>query len=219
VSPTENTKNNRPLIFGAGLIVILALIAFFATRSDDSGSGTEGSGSDGGEDVEQIRPVTVDGQPLPPFDRDAPGGDPAVGQTAPTIKGAAFDGSEISIAPGSNPKLVIWVAHWCPHCQREVPRIVEWLKESGTPEGLDLIVVATDVDPNRPNYPPSEWLEREGLDLPTMADDAKLSSTDAMGLTAYPFFVLLDPDNKVLARDGGELTSEQLDGLVELAGT
>ncbi len=213
--PQKKPGGNRVLILGASLVALLALVAFLATRGSDEGS--DAKDSDSSTALEQIRPVTVEGQPLPPFDRDA-AEDPAVGRTAPTISGSSFDGSAISIAPGANPKLVIWVAHWCPHCQREVPRIVEWLKDSGTPEGLDMIVVATDVDPNRPNYPPSEWLDKEGLDLPTMADDAKLTSTDAMGLTAYPFFVLLDADNKVLARDGGELESDQLDALVELAG-
>lgn len=42
---------------------------------------------------------------------------------------------------------------------------------------------------------------------------------DSVGLSAYPFFVLLDRNHKVLARDAGELTTEQLDDLVELAGS
>ncbi len=217
MSPAKNTKNNRPLIFGAGLIAILALIAFFATRSDEAGSGTDGNGSGTSGEIEETGTVEVDGQPLSELNPE--GDDPTVGQTAPSLEGTSFNGSAISIEPGSQPKLVIFVAHWCPHCQREVPKIVSWLEESGTPEGLEMMVVATATDANRPNYPPSEWLEEEGLDLPTMADDSRGTAAEAYGLSGYPYFVLLDADNKVIARDTGELSTEELDGLVELAGS
>lgn len=215
MSPTKKTtnpKNNRPLIFAAGLVVILALVAFFATRSDDSGT----DGATGGAAIEEVRPVEVDGQALSEL---APqGDDPAVGRVAPTLEGTSFAGSALSIGPGPDPKLVIFVAHWCPHCQREVPKIVDWLEQEGTPEGLEMIVVATATDANRPNYPPSEWLEEEGLDLPVLADDQRGAAAKAYGLSGYPYFVLLDADNRVIARDTGELSTEELDGLVELAG-
>ena len=217
----QKTSNNRPLIFGAGLIVVLALVACFATRGEDTSTGSNGAGDSGdaatAEGVEMVRPVTVDGQALAPFAKGVQ--DPAIGQTAPEIRGSGFAGSAVNIEPGDQPQLVIFVAHWCPHCQREVPKIVQWLEDSGTPDGLDMLVVATATDPNRPNYPPSEWLDEEGLNLPTMADDEDGTAADAMGLSAYPYFVLLDRNHKVLTRDAGELSTEQLDDLVELAGS
>ena len=82
-----------------------------------------------------------------------------------------------------------------------------------------MVVVATATDPNRPNYPPSEWLEEEGLDLPVMADDANGTAARAYGLSGYPYFVLLDANNRVIARDGGELSTGELDDLVEMAGS
>jgi cytochrome c biogenesis protein CcmG, thiol:disulfide interchange protein DsbE len=211
MTPKSQPRNNRPLIFGAGLVVILAAIAFFATRDDSADSATNA-----GEGIQQVRTVTVEGQPL--AELDPQGQDPAAGQNAPTLEGSSFDGSAVSVRPGSQPKLVIFVAHWCPHCQREVPRIVSWL-ESGPPEGLDMVVVATATDPNRPNYPPSEWLDEEGLDLPVMADDANGTAARAYGLSGYPYFVLLDANNRVIARDGGELSTGELDDLVEMAGS
>jgi cytochrome c biogenesis protein CcmG/thiol:disulfide interchange protein DsbE len=214
----QKPSNNRPLIFGAVLIVVLALVAYFATRGEETSTGSNvagDSGDTGGEGIEMVRPVTVDGPALPSFERDVQ--DAAIGQTAPQIRGSGFAGSSIDIEPGDQPQLIIFVAHWCPHCQREVPKIVQWLEDSGTPEGLDMTVVATATDPNRPNYPPSEWLDEEGLNLPAMADDEDGSAAEAMGLSGYPYFVLLDRNHKVLARDTGELTTEQLDALVEMA--
>jgi thiol-disulfide isomerase/thioredoxin len=215
VAAPRKTPNNRPLIFGAGLIAVLALVAFLATRGENTGTGSKVAADSGSERTEMVRPVSVDGPALPSFVPGAP--DPASGRTAPKIRGAGFAGSPITIEPGDQPQLIIFVAHWCPHCQREVPKIVRWLKDSGTPEGVEMIVVATATDPNRPNYPPSEWLDEEGLNLPTMADDQKGTAADAMGLSAYPYFVLLDKDHRVLARDTGELSTDQLDGLVRLA--
>ena len=206
---SKKPANNRPLIFGAALVVILALVAFFATRGEDGGGPA-------GEELEQVRPVAAEGQPLAQL--PASGQDPAVGQTAPAIRGTGFDGDAVNIEPGSQPRLVIFVAHWCPHCQREVPKIVQWLEDSGSPQGLDMIVIATATDPNRPNYPPSEWLEAEGLDLPTMADDRNGTAAQAYGLSAYPYFLLMDANNRVIARDSGELSTQELDELVELAG-
>ncbi len=196
-------KSRRPLILAAAAFVLLAIVAYVATRGEDTAEAGE------------TQPVSVEGQRLAGFDPE--GDDPAVGDTAPTVSGLTFEGAEIEIAPGDEPKLVVFVAHWCPHCQREVPKIVSWLEDSGTPEGLAMMVVATATDQNRPNYPPSEWLEEEGLDLPTMADDSRGTAAEAYGLSGYPYFVLLDADNKVIARDTGELSTEELDGLVELA--
>jgi hypothetical protein len=31
----------------------------------------------------------------------------------------------------------MFVAHWCPHCQREVPRVADYLKTQGLPAGYD----------------------------------------------------------------------------------
>lgn len=44
-------------------------------------------------------------------------------------------------------------------------------------------------------------------------------AADSVGLSACPDFVLLDRNHKVLARDAGEVPTEQLDDLVELAGS
>lgn len=204
---SKKPGGNRILIMGASLVALLALVAFLATKGDDDTTNLSGEPS-------ETQAVSVTGTPLPKLT----GGDTsATGLTAPSIDGKNFAGSQITIAPSSHPKLVVFVAHWCPHCQREVPKIAGWLDDKGKPEGLEIIVVATATDANRPNYPPSEWLQEEGLDLPTLADDSDYSAAAAMGLGNYPYFVLLDADNKVLARDSGELEIEQLDALVALA--
>ena len=63
--------------------------------------------------------------------------------------------------------MAIWfVAHWCPHCQAEVPRIVALAEQGRLPEGVDVAAVSTAVDATAPNYPPSAWLDRVGWPFP-----------------------------------------------------
>ena len=50
-----------------------------------------------------------------------PNNDPARGAVAPVLKGFAFDGTPLTIAPTGKPMMVVFLAHWCSHCNAEVP--------------------------------------------------------------------------------------------------
>ena len=186
------------------LVAALAVVAVLATRSGGGGGGTDANQA-------QSRPVQVTGAPLP-ADTDA-ANDPAVGKAAPELRGASFDGSPVAITDDGKAKLVVFVAHWCPHCQREVPVLVRWLQDGKLPASVSLYVVSTAVDRARPNWPPSTWLGEAGLTAPVLADDAQGSAASAYGLSAFPFFTAVNTDGKVVARDSGELTPAQLDRL------
>jgi thiol-disulfide isomerase/thioredoxin len=148
------------------------------------------------------------------------GSDPAVGKPFPALRGqSVFDGSPVAIEPDGQAKLVLFVAHWCPHCQREVPRVVTYLEENPPPDGLAVYAVSSSVDPGKNNYPPSAWLIGEGWSYPTLADDAQASALAAAGVSAFPFFVAIDAAGNVVARDSGELSEDQLAALLDkLAG-
>ena len=61
----------------------------------------------------------------------------------PTLTGQSlFDGSDMTIAPTGKPQAIVFLAHWCPHCQAEVPRIVA-LAKAGKLDGIDVVGVAT----------------------------------------------------------------------------
>jgi thiol-disulfide isomerase/thioredoxin len=164
-------------------------------------------------DVEQTRPVTIDGTPLPQLpDSDV---DPATGMVAPVLKGASFDGKAQTIGGRTGkPTLVMFVAHWCPHCQAEVPRVVGWRADGTIPAGIDLVAVSTAASANYPNYPPSAWLERVKWPGRVMADDDQSSAATAYGLPVYPFFVALDKEGKVVDRGSGELDQASIQQLV-----
>jgi cytochrome c biogenesis protein CcmG/thiol:disulfide interchange protein DsbE len=137
-------------------------------------------------------------------------------EVAPVVTGETFEGDAITI-PGDGPAVIVFLAHWCPHCQREVPVIVDWLAENGAPDGVELLGVATAIDEGRENFPPDEWLEREGWTVPTMVDDADSSTATKYGLTAFPYFVAVDGDGTIVDRRSGELTMAQLEAMIAAA--
>jgi hypothetical protein len=109
--------------------------------------------------------------------------------------------------------VLLFLAHWCPHCQREVPLVQGWVDGGGLPADVELVSVSTAIDPNAPNYPPDDWLQREGWTAPVITDSTG-SVADAYGLSAFPFWVFVNADGTVAGRLTGELTTDQLDQIV-----
>ena len=203
-------RSKGVLVAAAVAVVVLGLIAVLATRGGDD---------DGGDPVPdaaaEVQPVEVTGAPLPELAN--PASDPAVGQPAPTVSGASFNGTGVSIGGTGRPQLIFFLAHWCPHCQKEVPLVVDWLDDQGAPDGVDLRAVSTGVNEAAPNYPPSSWLAEEDWPVRTLVDDERSSAAAVFGLSGYPFFVALDAEGRVAARASGELTVPQIEALVEAA--
>jgi cytochrome c biogenesis protein CcmG/thiol:disulfide interchange protein DsbE len=166
--------------------------------------------------LQQNGPITVTGTALDPYDSTV--NDLSIGTAAPVVEGESFDGTPITIGgPTNNPTFVVFLAHWCSHCNEEVPELIE-LEEAGRiPEGLDVIGVSTAVVADRDNYPPSEWIDDRGWPWPTMADDEELSAINAMGGTSFPFAVVLDTDGTVLARRAGQATGDETVAFLEAA--
>ena len=188
---------------------VIVLVLAVATASCGGNDGKKKSA----EGVEETRPVTISGAALPEFPRS--GADPAVGTTIPEATGQSFDGSPVAIRHDGRPKLILFVAHWCPHCRKEVPLLADYLKSHPLPAGVDLYTVSTGVVSNRPNYPPSAWLKSEGWTVKTLADSDKGQAADAFGLSAYPFFVAADAQGNVVARTSGEITTDQFAALAQ----
>jgi thiol-disulfide isomerase/thioredoxin len=176
-----------------------------------SASTASGGGSSVGGGSGAVKPPTISGDALPPYTRD--GTDAAAGLAAPEVAGTDLVGNSVAIAADGRPKAIIFLAHWCPHCQAEVPVIQAWVNAGGVPDGIDLVSVATGIDPNRPNYPPDAWFQREGWTVPVIADTTN-AVAEAYGLTLYPFWVFVGPDGKVVARAAGEMTVPDLEAML-----
>lgn len=142
--------------------------------------------------------------------------DPAVGSAIPSVTGADFEGSVVEIDPANGtPKVILFLAHWCSHCQDEVPAVQDYFDANSLPDGVEFVSVATSTDPSRPNFPPSDWLERESWIAPVVVDDEARTVANAFGLTAFPFWVVVGPDGTVLERVAGSVNVEALPGLFD----
>lgn len=206
----EAKRKPNVLAFALIGIVALALVAVVVGLA----AGGDDDDDAGGDVAIEAGDVEVSGGgDLAPF---ADGDDPAVGLPAPVLTGETFAGDAITV-PGDGPAVVVFLAHWCPHCRREVPVLVDWLAENGQPDGVELFGVATSITPDRENYPPSRWLEDEGWDVPTLVDAEDSGGATAFGLTSFPYFVAIDGDGNVAARASGELTIDQVEQLVAAA--
>ena len=221
----ESRKRNPALLVGAlagAIVIVIAVVAIVLGGSKKGGDGGSGGTSSAAANAtQQTAAVTATGTPLPPFPEGAglvadAATDPAVGKVPPTLAGESFDGSKLTIDPADGrAKVVLFVAHWCPHCQAEVPRVQKWIDDGNLPKGVDLYAVATSTTESRPNFPPSAWLASEGFSPKVLLDDENGTAAQAWGLTGFPYFVMLDGDGKVVRRASGEVPPEQFDSLVK----
>lgn len=221
--------NGRWVLPGAVLVVVIAAVLAFAlggrspSASPSASAVTSPSSS--------VSAAPTDASSLPPsasgtaapagpttivgtLPRYAgPNGDTAIGRPVPVVHGSSFDGSAVSIEPTGRPQMILFVAHWCPHCQREVPLLQAWLDAKGPPDGIDLRSVATGIDPTLPNYPPDAWLAREHWSVPVLVDgDDRIAS--AFGLSAYPYWVFVDAQGNIALRATGELTIANVEAVL-----
>jgi hypothetical protein len=199
-----------PLV-GGGLVLAAALAAIVLTSGSDDGSSprptTSASAGAAGPEIEP----TITGTSLPAFADVA--GDPAVGSTIPTVEGSDFTGQPTAIALDGRPKVLLFLAHWCGHCQTEVPIVQDWIDAGLAPDDVDIVSVATSIDASLPNYPPEDWLAEEGWTSPVIVDRGG-TVADAYGLTAFPFWVFVGGDGQVTGRLTGELSIADLEVII-----
>ena len=191
----QGTASRRPVPFvvaGIGLVVVGAAVIAVALAL-------------GQPTIPQPSTATtvVSGTPLPEYTAGA--ADPAVGMALPSLSNIGLDGAPMTISADGRAKAIVVLAHWCPHCQAEVPRIVDWLAANTVPNGVDIVALTTNISPTQTNYPPSEWLEREGWTVPTMIDDAASTGYLALGGMNFPGWVFVGADGNVQLRTTGEL--------------
>ncbi len=199
---SKNGSSNKSVWLIGSIAAAIAIAAIVAVA-------TQSSSDDVVTGVEEFNSVEVSGDPLPQYSDST--SDTAIGMTAPTLTGKGFTGNTIVTGPGA-PTLLVFLAHWCPHCQREVPLLVQWNRDGLVPSGLDVIAITTSSDPASPNFPPSEWLAREEFPplWPVMTDSGEKTAANAMGVSGFPFFVLLDSNGKVALRISGEIEMQAL---------
>ncbi|HET7846627.1 MAG TPA: TlpA disulfide reductase family protein [Acidimicrobiia bacterium] len=204
--PAQSSRNLSTLWWTLGGLVGLALIVLLAISiaGEEELDASIGFGE-----------VTLEGDVLPAL--ADPINDAAVGMIAPTVSGADWEDNPSTISPDGRPKILIFLAHWCPHCQAEVPVVQQWLDDGGLPDGVDIYSLTVATDQLRPNWPPQDWLVEEGWTVPVIMDDEIGTAAAAYGMVGTPMYVVLDGENKVLQRISGEIGVAGLETLAQIA--
>jgi thiol-disulfide isomerase/thioredoxin len=162
-------------------------------------------------------PVAVEGEPIS-IAYPEEGADPAVGLPSPVITVLDYDDQEVVIGASGSAQVLVFLAHWCPVCDRELPTLRDIVSADGVPDGVELVFVTTGLDPGRPNWPPKRWLEDAGLgSVTTVRDDVGDPLMRAFGLRAYPAWAVIDSEGTVVARRQGLLSAVGVAQLLDLA--
>ena len=193
--------NKNFIIAGAVVLVLGLAIAIGVTLSSEPVA----AGLPEGE-------ISVVGDSLPQYAGENDD-NVALGLAAPTFSAPEQNSEIFQLEKNGNSKALLFLAHWCPHCQREVPVVQRFIDSNGVPPGIDVIAVATSIDRGRDNYPPQEWLQREGWSE-TQIYDLDREIGEAYGLNAFPYWVFLDKDLNVLARRTGNLPEDMVGALL-----
>ena len=193
--------NKNFIIAGAVILVLGLAIAIGVTLSSEPVA----AGLPEGE-------TTVTGDLLPEFAGENDD-NVAAGLAAPIFSAPNENSEIVSLEKNGNAKALLFLAHWCGYCQKEVPVVQEFINSAGVPPGVDVIAVATSIDRGRENYPPQKWLADEGWSE-TQLYDIDREIGNAYGLSAFPYWVFLDKDLNVVARRTGNLPADMVGALL-----
>lgn len=206
-APKRRQRPNLVVLAAGGIVALVAAVVVIGLLVSGDDTDAEAAAAFG--------PVTVEGDPLPEF--VATDDDNAIAVDAPVVGGEDFDGEPSTIGGAGAPTMVAFLAHWCPHCQRELPILVELEASGELPDGLRTVAVITGTNEAAPNFPPADWLAREGWEGDVLLDDEETTAARAYGLAGYPFLVFLDANGRVVARTSGEIPAEAVTSYAEQA--
>lgn len=193
-----------------GFIVIAGIAALILTKPDKK--------EDAAVNAAKKAPVYADVQAkgeLKSFQgNDAK--DTAVGDKIPEFSGKNIKNEKVSFGPDAGqPQFIAVMAHWCPHCNNEVPKIVEWANDGGLPDNVKMWAISTSAKQGSPNFPPAEWLAKEKWTWPALVDDELGTASLALGGDGFPFLVFVNADGTVYKRFSGEMDIDELDKAVK----
>ena len=195
-----------PILWVGAIILIAAIVAIAVSSSGDDSVATS--------DVDETAFAEIIGDPLSPFATP----DSSIGAEAPQLIAQTLDGDRAQIRPGDGvARVIVFLAHWCSHCQAELPGIVDWMASNDIPDGVEIMAVSTSVDSSADNYPPSAWLTREGFTGTVLIDSEDNALAQGYGLGSFPFGTAVGADGSVLTRWAGEIPTEQFGAVVAAA--
>jgi peroxiredoxin len=205
----HNTRVNNSKKAFAVLAVCVAAAAAIAIGMSSGSSAPAPSDGQATIITGQFQDVTVTGSPLPELTQDA---DPALGTPAPGLSGFDFRGNSVNINTDESRAntLLVFLAHWCQHCNDEIPKLIEWREAGLIPADLRVVGITTGSRKDAPNWPPSDWISEKKWPFEVLADSEQQTAALSYGLSAYPFMAIVDAEGNLQARFSGEVEPDAL---------
>ncbi len=120
-----------------------------------------------------------------------------IGKKAPDFEAACIDDGETrkwsALAAPNKVNLLVFWAVTCPHCQKEMPKLNEWLKDHG--DGINVISAAR-VDNDAMKTKTQEFCKAAGFTFQTYADPT-FRIADQFNVNATPTMLVIRPDGVI----------------------
>jgi len=169
------------------------------------------------EYIHHVSNFSVSGEKLSIFD-PASEIDSTKGKKSPKINYLLESQNVYVDYPDERPTIFLFVAHWCPYCQNEIPIVKNWVQNEQLFEhGINIVLVVTNTNPDKSNYPPDLWLNREEWEYPVIYDDNFSTLGKYFGVPAFPYWVFTEPDGTIAFRYAGSLSEEQLLDIIDVS--
>jgi thiol-disulfide isomerase/thioredoxin len=216
----QNERKKKKASSGDSMRTILYVVLVVVGIAGAVALGTSGGSSDtttdtvvtvpGGVQPAEYQKVSSTGGLLAPLPES--GADTETGKSVAVLKGYDLQGRPVTIDPAGEGKatMVVFLAHWCPHCNREIPVLNKWRESGEVPTGLRVIGITTGSKADQANWPPSKWMTAMKWPFEVMADSEAQEAARAYGVGGYPFMAFVGANGKITARTSGEVPVEQI---------
>ena len=216
----QNERKKKKASSGDNMRTILYVVLVVVGIAGAVALGTSGGSSEtstdtvvtvpGGVQPAEYQKVSATGGLLAPLPES--GADTETGKSVAVLKGYDLQGRPISIDPAGEGKatLVVFLAHWCQFCNREIPVLNKWRESGEVPTGLRVVGITTGSKADQANWPPSKWLTAMKWPFEVMADSEAQEAAAAYGVAGYPFMAFVGANGKITARTSGEVPVEQI---------
>lgn len=213
---TESRSKNTPVVVAGVVILLLALAVIAVLATGGTPDDADGIGTESRLPtllLPEVRAIEVEGAALPAYASE--GADASLGMRPPLLVGEDTTGRVHTVSPDiEGSVLLVFLAHWCPACNQEVPVLVDLAKAGAISPDLKVYAVLTAMEPGRPGFPPSGWLNDFEWPFETIMDEPDLDrglwkASEAFGLTSFPYIVAIK-DGVVVDRWSGASAPEVL---------
>ncbi|BCS80704.1 TlpA family protein disulfide reductase [Anaerocellum diazotrophicum] len=119
------------------------------------------------------------------------------------FKLVSVDGKEYSLLDFRGRKVVLnFFATWCPPCRAEIPDFERFHREN-----KDVVLIGINIQEDKATV--EEFLNSMGVSYPVLLDkDGKVSAQ--FGIEGIPTTFLIDENGRIIAKNVGMMTYEQL---------